>query len=113
MTTYDLSSRFSAQDAADFCEYIVASSTAEQLQQAPPKTNPKFYESGLKVPWELLDPTFVSTWSYYRIPTLRVQTRALRWMASFRLGKTFIELIRRWYSPNLNIRHSLECSVVP
>lgn len=95
MTTHIISRRFTAAEAAKFCDYIMDNMSPEELN-APMPPEPQLTGDGIKTDrWKFLPPDFVAKWSTYREipPTLSI--RVLRWLASHRLTSGLLRFIRR------------------
>ena len=105
MTTHDLSFRFTSKEALQFCKSIHRNLSTMELSASPPLDNERFYCPLPEVPWEKIDLEFVSAWSSHRTSSLRLSTRILRCIASFRVGKHLIGIIRKYFGPGITMGH--------
>lgn len=97
MTTHIISRRFTALEAANFCDYVIENMSPEQLDAPMPLEPEPAEQRVVKDRWESLSPDFVARWSTYREipPTLSI--RILRWLADHRLTSGLLKFVRRTF----------------
>ena len=96
MITHDLGSRFSSLEALQFCKFIQSTLSEEQFLLSPPLNNENLQEFTQEISWDRIDPDSIGSWSTYCTRPVHFTTRVLRWITSYRIGKTLVQSIRRW-----------------
>lgn len=95
MTTHVISRRFTALEAAKFCDYIINNMSQKELDTSVPPKPKLTGERIIKDRWKSLPPEFIAKWSTYRETPPTLSIRILKWLASHRVTSGLLRFIRR------------------